>query len=154
VYIGQYYKSTAQTLNNGNTDITFNSAQSWNNTGGYITHVSGTTDFTVVQAGIYKLEFNCVVLANGATYSLTSIGKSIAIDVTRTGLGEHSIAINSALQASQQNYAQSMSVTFYLNAADVINLRVGNTFAGGPPTVQALTNTYDLNTFFTWTFIA
>jgi hypothetical protein len=127
--------------------------QSWNNTAGYITHTDGTTDFTVVQPGLYQLEFNCTVLANGAVYSLTAIGKSVAIDITRTGTTEQSIVINSALQSSGQNYAQSVSATFYLNATDVINLRVGNTFTGGPPTVQALSNTYDLNTFFTWTYI-
>lgn len=152
--IGQYYKSAAQTLNNGNTDITFDLQQSWNNTGGYITHTSGTTDFTVAQAGIYQLEFNCVVLANGAVYSLTTIGKSVSIDITRTPITEQTVVSNSALQASAQNYAQSVNGTFYLAVGDVINLRVGNTFtSGGPPTVQALLNTFDLNTFFTWTYV-
>lgn len=151
--IGQYYKSAAQTLNNGNTDITFDLTQSWNNTGGYITHVDGTTDFTVVQAGLYQLEFNTVVLANGATYSLTAIGKSVSIDITRTPTAEQTVVSNTSLQASAQNYAMSVTGTFYLSAGDVINLRVGNLFTGGPPTVQPLTNTFDLNTFFTWRYV-
>jgi hypothetical protein len=153
--IGQYYKSAPQTLNNGNTDMTFDLTQSWNNTAGYITHTNGSTDFTVVQPGIYQLEFNATVLANGAVYSLTTIGKSVAIDITRTGTAEQSVAINSALQASLQAYAQSVNATFYLNAGDVINLRIGNTFtSGGPPTAAALQNTFDLNTFFTWTYMS
>jgi len=152
-YFGQYYKSVAQTLNNGNTDITFDLEQSWNNVGSYITHTAGTTDFTVGLPGLYQLEFNCVVLANGAIYSLTSIGKSVSIDITRSPTAEQTVVSNNSLQASLQNYAMSVSGTFYLNVGDVINLRVGNTFTSGPPTVQALANTFDLNTFFTWRFI-
>jgi hypothetical protein len=153
LFIAQYYKSVAQTLTSGNTDITFNSTQSWNNTGGYITHVNGTTNFTVVQPGVYQLEFNCVVLANGAVYSLTTIGKSVNIDITRSPTAEQTVVSIGSLQPSAQNYAMSVSGTFYINLGDVINLRVGNTFTGGPPTVQAFANVFDLNTFFTWTFI-
>jgi hypothetical protein len=154
-YFGQYYKSVAQTLNNGNTDITFDLEQSWNNVGSYITHTAGTTDFTVGLPGLYQLEFNCLVLANGAIYSLTSIGKSVSIDITRSPTAEQTVVSNNSLQASLQNYAMSVSGTFYLNVGDVINLRVGNLFTAGsgPPTVQALANTFDLNTFFTWRFI-
>jgi hypothetical protein len=152
-YVGQYYKSTIQTLNNGNTDILFDMTQPWNNTGGYITHTDNTTDFTVVQAGLYQLEFNCAVLANGAVYSLADIGKSVGIDITRTGIAEQFVIVNTCLQASAQNYAQLVSATFYLEAGDIINLRVVNTFTGGPPTVRAVVNTFDLNTFFTWTYI-
>jgi len=153
LYLAQYYKSVAQTLTSGNTDITFNLTQTWNNTGGYITHVNGSTDFIVNKSGLYQLEFNCVVLANGAVYSLTAIGKSVSIDITRSPTAEQTVVSNSSLQASGQNYAMSVSGTFYLNVGDVINLRVGNTFTGGPPTVQAFANAFDLNTFFTWTFI-
>jgi hypothetical protein len=149
-----YYKSTSQVLSSGNTDITFDSTGAWNNTGGYVTHVNGTTDFAVVVGGLYQLEFNAVVLANGATYLLTNIGKSVNIDITRTPTAEQSVITNSALQASQQNYGMSVSATYYLNAGDVINLRVGNIFTGGPPSVQQLLNTFDLNTFFTWRFIS
>jgi hypothetical protein len=156
VYQATYYKTAPQTLSaTGNTDITFESTGAWNNTGGYITHTDGTKDFTVVQTGLYQLEFNAAVLANGAVYSLTTIAKSVAIDITRPAspVPEQSIIINSALQASLQNYAQCVSATYYLQANDVINLRVGNLFTGGPPTIQPLQNTFDLNTFFTWRFI-
>jgi hypothetical protein len=147
-----YYTSTAQTLVSGNTDITFDSAGAWNNDGGYITHTAGTSSFTVVNAGLYQLEFNAVVLANGAIYVLTDQGKQVAIDVTRGT--EQSVISNTALQASQQNYSMVVNGTYYLNASDVINLRIRNTFTGGPPTIQPVANTFDLNTFFTWTFIS
>jgi hypothetical protein len=147
-----YYMSTAQTLTSGNTDIVFDSTGTWNNDGGYIAHTNGTSTFTVFKAGLYQLEFNAVVLANGAVYVLTDQGKQVAIDVTRGT--EQSVISNTALQASQQNYSMSITGTYYLNTSDVLNLRVRNTFTGGPPTVQELANTFDLNTFFTWRFIS
>lgn len=153
VYQATYYKSAAQTLTSGNTDVTFDLSGSWNNTGGYITHTDGTTSFTVVQTGIYQLEFNATVLANGAVYTTTS-GKSVGIDITRSPTAEQSVVINSALQATGLNYVMSVGTSYYLVAGDVINLRVGNTFTGGPPTLLQLQNTFDLNTFFTWTYVS
>jgi hypothetical protein len=149
---GTYYISTAQTLTSGNTDIIFDSTGTWNNDGGYIAHINGTSTFTVFKAGLYQLEFNAVVLANGAVYVLTDQGKQVAIDVTRGT--EQSVISNTALQASQQNYSMSITGTYYLNTSDILNLRVRNNFTGGPPTVQELANTFDLNTFFTWRFIS
>lgn len=153
VYQATYYKSAAQTLTSGNTDVTFDLTGSWNNTGGYITHTDGTTAFTVVQTGIYQLEFNATVLANGAVYTTTS-GKSVGIDITRSPIAEQSVVINSALQATGLNYVMSVGTSYYLVAGDVINLRVGNTFTGGPPTLLQLQNTFDLNTYFTWTYVS
>jgi len=153
LFVGQYYKSVDQTLTNGNTDITFDLTQPWNNTGGYITHTNGTADFTVVQPGLYQLEFNCGVSANGAVYNLADIGKSVGIDITRIGIAEQFVIVNTALQASGQNYGQSVNTTFNLEVGDIINLRVVNTFTGGPPSARGVLNTFDLNTFFTWTYL-
>ena len=152
VYIGQYYKSAAQTLTSGNTYISFDLTQSWNNTGGYITHTNGTDEFTVVQSGIYKLEFNAAIATNAAVYSVTS-NKTVSIDITRSPTVV-AIIQNSCLQATGQPYQMSLSSSYYLIAGDIIALRVFNSFTGGPPTVLGVSNTYDLNTFFTWTFIA
>lgn len=150
VYQASYYKTVAQTLTSGNTDVTFDGVGVWSNTGGYITQISGTKDFTVVQTGLYQLEFNATILANAATWTTTS-NKSIAFDITKGS--ESSVVVSSALTASAQNYAQCVSATYYLEAGDVINLRIGNTFAGGPPSLLAI-NGFDLNTFFTWRFIS
>jgi hypothetical protein len=152
VYQGTYYKSIAQTLNNGNTDITFDVNASWNNAGAYITQPN-STDFTVGIAGLYQLGFNCTVLANGASYP-SSANKSINIDITRPSIPETSVINNTCQQASQQNYAMSVSSSFYLQVGDVINLKIGNTFSGtGTPTAQGVANTFDLNTFFSWRYI-
>jgi len=149
-----YYKTTAQNLTSGNTDITFDATGSWNNADGYITHTSGTANFTVVQTGLYQLGFNATILVNNGTWATTT-NRNIGIDITRSSIPEQAVIQNSALQGVQ-NYTQSTSGYYYLVAGDIINLRVGNTWTGGtptPPQVQGLANTFDLNTFFTWTFI-
>ncbi len=148
-----YYNSVAQNLTSGNTDISFDSTGAWNNDGGYITHTNGTTAFTVVQAGLYQLEFNAVVLVNSGSWTLTN-NKTIGIDITRSPTAEQAIIQTGGIQGVQ-NYAQSVISTYYLNAGDIINLRIGNVFTGTPvPQAQGLQNTFDLNTFFAWTFVS
>lgn len=154
VYQATYYKNTPQNLVSGANDITFDLTGSWNNTGGYITHVNGTNTFNVVQTGLYQMEFNALINSNGATWDFIT-NKNIAIDIIRSS-SEQGIIANTSLQASGVNYAQSVNGSYYLISGDVINLRLVNTFTGGtgPPQVQPLLNTFDLNTFFTWRFIS
>jgi hypothetical protein len=148
-----YYKSAGQNMTSGANDVTFDLSGAWNNPDGYITHTDGTTDFTVVQAGLYQLEFNATIVANGATWG-TGSNKTINIDITRSPNGEHAIIANAALTSSANNYSQCVSGTYYLQAGDIINLRVFNTFATAVPEIQHVTNTFDLGTFFTWRFIS
>jgi hypothetical protein len=152
VYQATYYKSVAQTLVSGNNDMTFNLSGSWNNVNGYISHTSGSTDFTVHKTGLYLLEFNAFIFANGATWG-TGTNKTISIDITRSPTSEQAIISQSGLTASAINYSQCVSATKYLIAGDVINLRLTLTFAAGPPTALGVVNTFDLNTFFTWRFL-
>jgi hypothetical protein len=151
-----YYKSAAQNLTSGNTDITFDLSGAWNNADGYITHTDGTTDFTVVQAGLYQLEFNTTVLVNDGTFS-GSVNRVTAIDVTRSPNGEQAVISTSGLQATTSNFAQAVNATYYLQAGDVINIRINCPFSGGsptPPQATGVLNTFDLGTFFTWRFIS
>jgi len=148
-----YYNSVAQNLTSGATDLTFDSTGAWNNADGYITHTSGTADFTVVQAGLYQLEFNATINANGATWTTTT-NKTLAIDITRSPTAEQAIVAQASLIASGTNYSQGVSATYYLEAGDVINLRIQNTFATATATAVGITNTFDLGTFFTWRFIS
>ena len=148
-----YYKSVNQSMTSGANDVTFDLSGAWNNDGGYITHTDATTAFTVVQEGLYQLEFNTNIVANGATWGNGS-NKTINIDITRSPNGEHAIIQQACLTSSASNYGQSISATYYLVAGDVINLRVFNQFAGGPPSIQGITNTFDFNTFFTWKFVS
>jgi hypothetical protein len=136
----------------GNNDVTFDLTGSWNNTGGYITHVNGTTTFTVVQTGLYDLGFNCDVLDNNAVYSVTS-NKTASIFLTRSAV-LRGVVQDSSLQATAQPFQISLASTYYLIAGDVINLRIFNSFTGTAPTIQGLQASFDLGTFFTWTYIS
>jgi hypothetical protein len=153
LYQATYYKSTVQNLTSGNTDLTFDLSGAWNNPNGYITHTDGTTAFNVVQAGLYQLEFNATILANGATWTTTT-NKGISIDITRSPTAEQGIIPQFALIASGTQYSQSACATVNLQVGDVINCRITNTFTGGPAQAQCIQNTIDLNTFFTWRYVS
>ena len=148
----QYYKSVLQTMTSGNTDVTFDLTQPWNQTGGCITHTNGTTDFTVAKAGIYQLEFHATVISNGASWTTTT-NKAVAINITRSPTAQQTILINTAFIASATNYGQIATGTIELQVGDVIVCRVGNTFTGGPAYIQPVQNTFDYNTTFTWRLI-
>jgi hypothetical protein len=152
VYQATYYKTTQQNLTNGNTDITFDGDASWNNDNGCITHAANSADFVVVQSGLYQLEFNASITANGGTWNAAN-NKVISIDITRPPIAEQAAITQTANCASTQNYAQNVNSSFYLQAGDIINLRVFGLFSTATPFVSPLTNTFDLNTWFTWRFI-
>ena len=150
-----YYKTVNQNLSDPNTDITFNGVAAWSNTGGYITHNSGSADFTVVTPGLYQLEWNASVTANGATWNPAN-NKVISIDITRVlspPVSEQIVLSQTAVCSTLTNYTQSLCATFYLLAGDVLNCRIQGTFATAIPFATALTNTYDLNTWFSWRYI-
>jgi len=151
VYQATYYKSVQQNLVSPDTDITFDLTGSWNNPNGYITHVDGTKDFTVVQTGLYQLEFNISVNANGATWN-AGVNKVVSIDITRTT--EQAVIQNSSSVANSLSYQQSVVTSYYLVAGDVINLRSTLAYATATPFAVGFLNTFDLNTFFNWRFIS
>ena len=153
-----YYKSVVQNLIAGSTDITFDLTGAWNNVGGYITHVNGTADFTVVTTGLYQLEFHAAVLLNNGTWGTAGAfaNKIVSIDITRSPGGEEVVIANAALQGTQ-NYTMFVVGTQYLVAGDVINNRVFNLYSAGtptPPQANCLTDVFDLNTYFSWTYIS
>jgi len=155
-YQATYYLSANQNLSGpggaGTTDITFNTLAPWNNDGGFITHVPGSKDFTVDTPGLYQLEWNVSVLANGSTWTNTL--KQISVDITRTGSPEAITIAQNTTIPSGNNYGQSLSATFSLEAGDVINCRIVNIWIGTPNIAQAIGGSgIDLNTWFTWRFI-
>ena len=152
-YQATYYKSANQNLTNGSTDITFDLDAAWNNDNGYITHTSGSSNFTVVQAGVYQLEWNTSINANGASWN-NSLNKTISINITRSPELEQLVIGQSALMAPGQNYSQSICSTIKLEVGDVINLQTFLAFSTATPFVQGVLNTYDLNTWFYWRFIS
>ena len=130
LFTAQYYKSVNQNLTSGSTDITFDLTQTWNNTGSYISHTSGTANFVVVQSGLYQLEFNLTVNANGATWNVGTNKTSTAT-----------------------NYIQSTCATYYLMAGDIINCRCQSNYASATPNAAGAVG-FDLNTWFTWKYIS
>ena len=151
LFIGQYYKSANQNLVSGSTDITFDLTQTWNNTGGFISHTNGTANFTVNQTGLYQLEFNLTVNANSATWN-TGTNKVISIDITRIGIAEVVAFGQANNTATTTNYIQSTSAIFYLNVGDIINCRCQCNFAAAIPNAAGAIG-FDLNTWFTWKYI-
>jgi hypothetical protein len=149
-YIAQYYNSAPQNLTSGNTNLSFDSTQAWNNDGGKITHTNGTTTFQVQDNGIYQLEFKTVVSTTGTTLSGTT-NRNIAVDVTRGGTSSE--IQTSAFTAPSLAYAQSVCGTVQLLAGDVLTLRLQCIFTGTAPQALGVLNVFDYNTAFTWTFV-
>ena len=153
VYQSTYYKTTQQNLVSGSTDITFDADGSWNNSNGYITHTAGSADFVVVQTGLYQLEFNISVTANGATWNVGT-NKVASIDITRSPEAEQATIAQTAVVSTTTDYIQSVSSSFYLVTGDIINLRAQGNYATATPFAKPLANTFDLNTWFSWRFIS
>jgi hypothetical protein len=156
VYQATHSKSAQQNLVSPETDVTFDVTEAWSNAGTYITQTS-PTEFTVGITGLYQLEFNANIIAVGTGSSWTSLNKTISVDITRSPEAEVIAIQQSASISSGANYSQSLCCTFRLLPNDVINCRISNNFvtgATGPPYARGVTNTFDLNTFFTWRFIS
>jgi len=151
VYQATYSKSAQQNLTSPETDVTFDETESWNNPGTYIAQTA-PTDFTVGITGLYQMEFNANIIGVGSTW--VSLNKTISIDITRSPETEVIAIQQSASISSGANYSQSLCCTFKLEVGDVINCRISNAFTAGTPYARGVTNTFDLNTFFTWRFIS
>jgi hypothetical protein len=150
VYIGQYYKTTTQNAPTGSTDVTFDGTASWNNANGYITHTNGTANFVCQQAGVYQLELNLYMSANGSTW--TTLAKDVAINITRIGIAEQQILRNRFSVATSIDWSNSLVGTVRLEAGDIIQNVVTQTVTG-TPLIQGLQNTFDYNTTFTFKVI-
>jgi hypothetical protein len=156
IYQATYYKNALQNLTSPEIDVTFDVNAPWNNPGTYITQTS-PTNFVVGLTGLYQLEFNANIIAVGTGSSWTSVNKTISVDITRSPEAEVIAIQQSASISSGANYSQSLCCTFRLLPNDVINCRISNAFTAGitgPPYARGVTNTFDLNTFFTWRFIS
>jgi hypothetical protein len=148
LFIGQYYRVGAESLGSGVDTITFTNAQTWNNDNGYITASLPSQTFTVVQAGIYQVEFAVTIAGNSATWSGS---RSASIHVTR-GTNQ-SLLQQTVNPISGQSYFLQIVGTLRLNAGDVITCVHNGTNSSGNVLAVGLQNTFDYNTTFTWTFL-
>lgn len=151
LFIGQYYRSSGEVLSSGVDTITFTNDQTWNNNPGYITWTTAGGqggNFTVVQAGVYQVEFALTILGAAATWTGQRAG---SINILR-GTNQ-SILQQNQTPLSGQGYAIQVVGTLRLNAGDVITCVHSGTNTSGLVTAQGLANTFDYNTTFTWTFL-
>ena len=154
IYQATYYKTTDQILNSPQTNMTFDAAASWNNDGGYITHVTGSDDFNVVQSGLYQLEFNlCVGAGTNGTWDST-YNKTVAIRIIRVGVSEPIYLQNGCLQAENVSYQQSYVTSFYLQANDTLLFTSYLNYTAGSPVALGVQDIYSLNTSASWRFIS
>jgi hypothetical protein len=133
----------------GSTDVTFDATTEWSNIGGYITHTAGSANLIVSKTGLYQLEFNVTIVANGGSWN-AGTNKVASIDIIRSPELEQVSIAQMAAMALTPEYAQNVSSSFYLIAGDIINLRVQGNHSTATPYIKPLTNTFDLNTWFSW----
>jgi hypothetical protein len=148
------------------TDMTMDGFASWNNDGGYITHALGSNTWTVVQSGLYQLDFHATIVPNGATFNnptlpATTQGKSVSILLNRPSISSayFPLAVQQGVQGNALPviYGQSTVLTFYLLAGDNIRLRVQNQYTGTATSAYAAAQAatlLDLNTYFSWVYIS
>jgi hypothetical protein len=148
LFIAQYYKSANQSKSTATTPVSFDLTQSWNNTGGYIIHVPGSSNFTVVQSGLYQVEFALTVFGNSATWNA---GKSAAINVNRGGT--QALLSTTITPPSGNGYSAQVVGTLYLQAGDILQCNLNGTLLTGSVLIAGVANVFDYNTTFTWTFI-
>jgi hypothetical protein len=152
LFIGQYYRTSGEVLVSGVDTITFQAEQTWNNNPGYITWntVGGQgNSFTVVQPGVYQVEFALSINANGCTWSA---GRSANISVLR-GTNQ-SLLQQNVNPLSGIGYSIQIVGTLRLNVGDVITCSHNGVNITGPGVIAVgLQNTFDYNTTFTWTYL-
>jgi len=151
LFIGQYYRSSGEVLASGVDTITFTNAQTWTNNPGYITWTTAGGQggsFTVVQPGVYQVEFALTILGAAATWTGA---RSANISILR-GTNQ-SLLQQNVNPLSGTGYAIQIVGTLRLNAGDVITCVHNGTNTSGLVTAQGLANIFDYNTTFTWTYL-
>jgi len=150
LYIAQYYKSTSQIVASGSISITFDSTQTWNNANGYITHNGFGSDFVVVRAGIYQVEFALTVTANSTNWNTV---RTASINIVR-GAVNNAILSQGSHPPTNTDYTLQVVGTLYLLAGDIVRcVHTGINQNGNGVAVRGLLNTFDYNTTFTWTLL-
>ena len=151
-FVAQYYKNATQNFPTGLTDVTWQVAQPWTNTGGYITQTNATT-FTVQRPGVYQFEFAASISANGQTWT-TVPTKDIRINVTRSPGTAQALFFNRITPQNPLDWANSVIGTGALTTGDTIVCNLGQTLTtAGNCLIQSLSNVFDTNTAFTWTLV-
>jgi hypothetical protein len=151
-FVAQYYKTAPQNFPTGTTTVTWDAAQPWTTTGGYITQTN-TTTFTVQRPGVYQFEFAAGVSANAQTWA-TVPTKDVRINVTRSPGTAQALFFNRITPQTSLDWANSVIGTGALTTGDTITCTLGQTLVtAGNCIIQSLSNVFDTNTAFTWTLV-
>jgi hypothetical protein len=148
LFIGQYYKSANQTAVSGSVNVTFDRTQTWNNGSNIIQNPGSTTQFKVIQEGLYQVEFALTVFGNSATWNA---GKSASINLARGST--QSLLQTTITPPSGNGYSAQVVGTLYLLKDDILQCNLNGTLLTGTVLIAGVANVFDYNTSFTWSFI-
>jgi hypothetical protein len=150
--IAFFGKSGPENLPTGTTTIGFDTNAPFNT--GIVTNtytlVGDNSTFTIGASGLYQVEANLTVSANGATWALPL--KTLNVVLTRNATTA-TIASSTVNITSTNNYAIHSSMLFPFLTGDTIQIQHVHTITGGTPTALGLQSGFDLNTWVSFQFI-
>ena len=152
--IAMFSKSAAENLPTGTTTIGYDTNASWNSPIVVNTYDVGTDNstFTIGASGIYQIEANLTVAANGAGWTNPNQMKTLNILLTRGGVTA-TIAAATVNITTGNNYAIHSSLSFPFVVGDTLQIQHVATLSSGTPTALGLANGFDLNTWITFQYI-
>jgi len=150
--VALFSSSIAKNLSGGGTTLGFNTNASWNSPIVLNTYDSGanTSTFTIGASGLYQLEVNASIAANGATWAVPL--RSLSVLLTRGGTLV-TMAASTVNISSGVNYTIHSSSVFPFLVGDTIQMSLTGAISTGTPTVLGTANTFDLNTWVTFQYI-
>jgi hypothetical protein len=117
----------------------------------YAAPPTGST-FTIGASGLYQVEANLSVAANGAGWTNPNQMKTLNLALTRSGVTAV-IAAATVNITTGNNYSIHCSLTFPFRTGDTLQFQHISTLSSGTPTALGLQNGFDLNTWVTFQYI-
>lgn len=150
--VAVFSSSISKTLLTGGTVLGFNTNASYNtpivlNT---FNGASNISTFTIGASGLYSLEANVSVSANGATWSAPL--RSLNVLLTRGGTTV-TMAASTVNISSGVDYTIHSSSVFNFRVGDTIQFQLTGAITTGSPFAVGTTNTFDLNSWITFQYI-
>jgi len=111
---------------------------------------SNISTFTIGASGLYSIEANTAVAANGSTWANPL--RTLNLRLTRGGTTVTMSGMTANI-TSGVDYTLHSSCVFPLKVGDTIQVQHTGTIATGSPTALGLQNTFDLNTWIVFQYI-
>jgi hypothetical protein len=150
--VALFSSSIPKNLSGGGTTLGFDTNASYNSPVVVNTYdgVSNTSTFTIGASGLYSLEVNVSVAANGATWSVPLRTLSVLLSRGGTLVTMAAATVNIS---SGVNYTVHSSSVFPFLVGDTLQMTLTGAISTGTPTVLGVANTFDLNTWVTFQYI-